>query len=261
VLRSTLARRRRSGGQTDTQLLGPIAYLLAGVLCVVVFVAALPRERTAPVAEEGPGPALRERIAQEAKFPMQWRAALEALCGDPVLQAEGIAADCATGTITFGDDLFEDAGPVQLTEEGIRKLHHAIRVLLFTLRVHEDVWARLDAIELRGHADPRAMRDPYVTNMRVSQHRPMAIMFYLISDWALSERDRRDLERLLVLSAASHSRPPEACPERTSACYPFWRRVEITPRLRDAELADELARFTDDLDALVPARPAAGTGR
>jgi hypothetical protein len=86
-------------------------------------------------------------------------------------------------------------------------------------------------------------------------------MFYLISDWALSERDRRDLERLLVLSAASHSRPPAACPERTNDCYPFWRRVEITPRLRDAELADELARFTDDLEALVPARPAARAGR
>lgn len=234
----------------DAQLFAPIAYLLAGVLCVVVFVAALPRKTESVAPPPTDGRALRARIADEAVFPEQWRATLDALCADPVLQAEGIAADCATGTITFGDDLFEDEGPVQLTEEGIRKLHQAISTLLRELRTHDEVWSRVEAIELRGHADPRARRDPYVTNMRVSQHRPMAIMFYLISDWALSERDRRDLEQLLVLSAASHSRPPKACPERTNECYPFWRRVEITPRLRGAELARELERFTDDLTTL-----------
>lgn len=245
-----LHERSSPSGSSDAQLFAPIAYLLAGVLCVMAFVAALPRE-PAPVAQKPTvGEALRARIADEAVFTDQWRTTLDALCGDPVLQAEGIAADCATGTITFGDDLFEDEGPVQLTEEGIRKLHHAISTLLRELRTHDEVWSRVEAIELRGHADPRARRDPYVTNMRVSQHRPMAIMFYLISDWALSERDRRDLEQLLVLSAASHSRPPKACPERTNECYPFWRRVEITPRLRGAELARELERFTDDLTTL-----------
>jgi len=254
------SRRRATGrqggsGAQDAQVLGPVAYLLAGALCVVVFVAALPRERA--VAEGHDERAdriarLRERVAEEAAFPARWRAMLAELCADPVLQAEGIAPDCATGTITFGDDLFEDGVPVQLSEEGIRKLHHAISRMLGTLRAHEAVWERLDAIELRGHADPRARRDPYVTNMRISQNRPMAIMFYLISDWALSQRDRSDLERLLVLSAASHSRPPEVCPERTSECYPFWRRVEIAPRLRSAELANDLARFTDELEVLIP---------
>jgi len=245
--------KRTTGGQTDTQVFGPIAYLLGGVLCVLVFVAALPRQESAPPdGGAADRETLRRRLAEEAAFPAAWRATLEALCGDPVLQAEGIAADCATGTITFGDDLFEESGPVQLTEEGIRKLHQAIGAMLRTLRANETVWSHLDAIELRGHADPRARRDPYVTNMRVSQHRPMAIMFYLISDWALSERDRRDLESLLVLSAASHSRPPDVCPERTNECYPFWRRVEITPRLRGAELANEMARFTQQLDALLP---------
>lgn len=243
---------RQRGRPPEGPLWAPLTYLLAGVLSVMVFVAALPREPTDDVEAAQRRADLQARVDDEAAFPAHWREALDGLCGDPVLQAEGIAADCETGTITFGDDLFDDSDNVQLTEEGIRKLHHAISSMLTNLRAHDGVWERLDSIELRGHADPRAMRDPYVTNMRVSQQRPMAIMFYLISDWALSEHDRRDLERLLLLSAASHSRPPVTCPERTSECYPFWRRVEITPRLRGAELANESGRFTEDLKRLVP---------
>jgi outer membrane protein OmpA-like peptidoglycan-associated protein len=243
--------RRRRAREQDGAFWAPLTYLLAGVLCVMVFVAALPREPVVDETADQRHADVQARIGAQGDFPTRWREALDALCADPILQAEGIAADCETGTITFGDDLFDEADTVQLTEEGIRKLHHAISSMLRNLRTHEAVWSRLDAIELRGHADPRAMRDPYVTNMRVSQQRPMAIMFYLISDWGLSELDRRDLESLLILSAASHSRPPEACPEETYQCYPYWRRVEITPRLRGAELANEAGRFSDDLRRLV----------
>ena len=242
---------RRDGSSAEGSFWAPLAVLLAGVLCVMVFVAALPRERAVDDESLRRGAELEARIAEQASFPSHWRETIQSLCGDPVLQAEGIAPDCETGTITFGDDLFGESGAVELTEEGIRKLHYAISSLLRNLRRHEDVWNRIESIELRGHADPRATRDPYVTNMRVSQQRPLSVMLYLISDWALSERDRRDLERLLILSAASHARPPESCPERTNECYGFWRRVEITPQLRGADLANEADRFADELTRLV----------
>ena len=240
---------RRSGAEGS--LLAPLAALGVGGLCVLLLVAA----RSSPglpdvTATQVDSERLRERIAEEARFPTHWQEMIENLCSDPVLQAEGIAADCQTGTITFGDDLFDEDETTQLTEEGIRKLHYAIDGLLRNLRAHPDVWDRIESIELRGHADPRARRDPYVTNMRVSQQRPLAIMFYLISDWALSERDRGDLERLMILSAASHSRPPETCPERNNECYAFWRRVEITPRLRGARIVDENRAFSQELSRL-----------
>jgi len=245
----------RAGDQTGAQLWAPIAYLMAGLLGVMVFVAALPRG-IEPVDAPPPDPSeqavLRERVSGLSDFSAQWNETLESLCTDPVLLEEGIGADCETGTITLSDDLFDEVATVQLTEEGIRKLHQGISTLLRSLRSHEAVWDRIESIELRGHADPRALRDPYLTNMRVSQERPMAVMFYLISDWGLSERDRRDLERLLILSAASHSRPPTACPEATSECFPFWRRVEMTPRLRESALTREMGRFTSEFDTLFP---------
>lgn len=244
-------RSRRTDEPGEALIWAPIAYLLAGLLCMLVFVAALPR---ADDAREAPLPVeanLRDRVDEPTSEPSLWSATLESICEDPALQSEGLAVDCETGTITFGDDLFDAASTVQLTEEGIRKLHLAIGSLLRSLRRHDAVWDRVEAIELRGHADPRALRDPYLTNMRISQERPMAIMYYLISDWGLSERDRRDLERLLILSAASHSRPPADCPEPTTECFPAWRRVEITPRLRVSEEADEMPRFRTGMESLL----------
>ena len=244
---------RRAAPRGEGSFLAPLAVLGIALLGVFLLVAARSNSIHPQPSEAGLDPEkFRSAVDRAALFPDHWQEVMGNLCGDPALQAEGIAADCSNGTITFGDHLFDQDETTQLTEEGIRKLHYAIDALLRNLRTHPDVWERLESIELRGHADPRARRDPYVTNMRVSQQRPLAVMFYLISDWALSERDRRDLERLMVLSAASHSRPPASCPERTSECYPFWRRVEITPRLKGALIVDERQNLTNELIRMTP---------
>lgn len=249
-MRHRKGRADRSEGGADVW--APLAYLLAGLLAVVLFVAALPQQPATSPEDESQITRLKEVVMQQAEQHATWQSTLAELCGDTLLQAEGIAPDCASGTITFGDDLFDEDEGTQLTEEGIRKLHVAIDTMLTQLRAHPVVWQHLESIELRGHADPRARRDPYVTNMRVSQQRPMAIMFYLISDWGLSERDRSDLQRLLVLSAASYSRPPRSCPERSRECYPFWRRVEITPRFSEVDLRTSVNGFLRQLQELVP---------
>jgi outer membrane protein OmpA-like peptidoglycan-associated protein len=249
---------RRSGGAPRAEegtFWGPIVYLLGALAAVLVLVAAVPHEPPAVSAladDEDNVETIRELLAKDGELASQWRRAMNDFCNDPILQAEAVAPDCASGTVTFGEELFDRASDAQLTEEGIRKLHLAIDSMLRNLRAQPLAWQGLESIELRGHADPRARRDPYVTNMRVSQQRPMSLMFYLISDWALSERDRTDLERLLVLSAASFSRPPKSCPERTRECYPFWRRVEITPRMMDAQLMSRLRLLVDGVEALLP---------
>ncbi len=249
-----MARRteRRSPHDDGGDFWAPIAFLLAGLLSILVLVAALPDERRVEVPDDDdPREALRALVADQSQAATQWRDVLTALCNDPQLQVEEVAPDCETGTMTFGDSLFDDSAEVQLTEEGIRKLHLAIAALLRNLRSSDVVWENIESIELRGHADPIARRDPYVTNMRVSQKRPLAIMFYLISDWGLSQHDRDDLERLLVLSAASHSRPPENCPERNRGCYPYWRRVEMTPRLKNGVSVDRMNALVDGVTGIL----------
>jgi outer membrane protein OmpA-like peptidoglycan-associated protein len=240
---------RDSAGAGDW--LAPVAYLGAGLAAVFLLIAALPAQPPDTSADEARDEALGELVDELAELPEEWRATMQTLCADPVLQAEGVAPDCRSGTIILGDDLFDGESSTQLNEEGIRKLHLAVGLMLRTLRNTQWVWPSLESIELRGHADPRAKREPYLTNMRVSQRRPMAVMLYLVSDWALAEHDRHDLERLLVLSAASHSRPPKSCPEMTNECYRYWRRVEITPHLRDASLAEAQATFGDQARSLL----------
>jgi outer membrane protein OmpA-like peptidoglycan-associated protein len=254
------AKRQSSGAPFSGEgtFWGPVVYLLGALAAVLALIAAVPHEPPAASAlpdSADTGETIRELLAEHGEFASQWRRAMNDFCSDPMLQAEGVAPDCASGTVTFGDELFDKASHEQLTEEGIRKLQLAIDAMLRSLRAQPLAWQGLESIELRGHADPRARRDPYVTNMQVSQKRPMSLMFYLISDWALSERDRADLERLLVLSAASFSRPPKSCPERTRECYPHWRRVEITPRMRDAQLMSRLGLLVDGVEALLPAAP------
>ncbi len=226
-------RRPRGLGRDESEIWAPLALLLAGVLAVLVLVAALPGRQREP---EVPPPRktdaqLLALLDRELVIAERWQTALGDLCDDPELQVEGLSPHCRTGTIVIGDDLFDPDDAALLTDEGIRKLHVAMEKLLAGLRADPMVWNSLEAIELRGHADPRAQRDPYRTNMAISQRRPMAIMNSLIRQFGLSERDRIDLERLMVLSAASYSRPPASCPERTRECYPYWRRVEIIPRL------------------------------
>lgn len=247
-----MRRRSKQPARGDGELWAPLAYLLAGLLAVVLFVAALPGQPVEPPEEESQRTRLQEILSEHARQNAAWQTALDELCGDARLQAEGIAPDCGSGAITFDDDLFDEDEATQLTEEGIRKLHVAIDTMLRRLRAHPLAWDQLESIELRGHADPRARRDPYVTNMRVSQQRPMAIMFYLISDWGLSERDRADLQRLLVLSAASYSRPPKSCPESTRECYPYWRRVEIIPHMSEVDLRTRADGLIRQLQELVP---------
>lgn len=245
---------RDSGPASD--IFVAVAYIGAGVAAVLVLVAAMDHPAVTPSQLEQPvdlSPQIRAELDDRAALSLAWKQTLTEICENLDLQAEGLAPNCRSGAVTLGDRLFEDATSPQLSEEGMRKVQLALPILLESLRRNDDVWQQIESIELRGHSDPRARRDPYVTNLVGSHQRPLGVMIYLSSEWALSARDRGDLQRLAVTSSSSFSRPPETCPDRSRACYPFWRRVEIIPHLRGDRVRDDMHTLVERIDALLPA--------
>ena len=179
---------RESGPAGD--IFVAIAYLGAGIAAILVLVAAVERDRmaddgVAPLAIDDTTPRIRSTLAERSELAIAWSEALQEICENTDLQAEGLAPNCETGAITIGDRLFEPSAP-QLSEEGMRKVQLALPIMLSALRSRDVVWNHLASIEVRGHTDPRARRDPYTTNLVGSQQRPLGVMLYLASEWALS---------------------------------------------------------------------------
>jgi hypothetical protein len=173
--------------------------------------------------------------------------AFAALCAEPVLLALELTPDCETGVITLGDELFDGFGSATLGPVAQEDVRAAMRTYLGRLRELPAIWNSLEAIELRGHADPRAVRTPYVTNLVGSQQRPLGVLLFLVGEGGLGEADRADLERLAVVSGVSFSRPPETCPERSRECYPEWRRVEIRPVLSESLRRGDWSRTLEEV--------------
>ncbi len=204
-----------------------LAALVAVPIAGPVVPAELPaRADRAPAILAAIAPAERALEAVESAF--------ASLCREPVLLAVGLEPDCETGVITIGDDRFDEYGSPNLRPVAQEDLRAAMRIYLDRLRSLPAVWESLEAIEVRGHSDPRALRDPYATNLVGSQQRPLGVLLFLVGPEGLGDRDREDLERLAMVSGVSFSRPPESCPEDRRECYADWRRVEIRPVLSES---------------------------
>jgi len=172
------------------------------------------------------GPATRSLDAVEAAF--------GSLCQEPVLVALELEPDCETGVMVLSDELFDGYGSAQLGPVAQEDVAAAMTTYLSRLRRLPAIWNSLEAIEIVGHTDPRAVRDPYTTNMVGSQQRALGVLLFLVGPDGLAEPDKIDLQRLALVSGASFSRPPAACPERSRECYPAWRRVVIRPVLSES---------------------------
>ena len=173
-------------------------------------------------------------------------AAFGSLCQQPVLLALELEPDCESGVITLSDDLFEGSGKDQLGPVAREDIAAAMTTYLSHLRTLPAIWKSLEAIEIRGHADPRALRDPYSTNMVGSQQRALGVLLFLVGPEGLSEPDRIEFQRLAIVSGVSFARPPASCPERSRECYPEWRRVEILPVLSESLRRGDLSRTVQE---------------
>ena len=185
------------------------------------------------------GPAERSMEAIESAF--------GSLCREPVLLALELEPDCETGVITLSDDLFDGPGSAQLGAIAQEDVAAAMTTYLSRLRRLPALWDSLEAIEIRGHSDPRALRNPYSTNMVGSQQRALGVLLFLVGPDGLAAPDREDLQRLAMVSGAAFSRPPAACPDETRECYPAWRRVEIRPVFSESLRRGDWARTIRDV--------------
>lgn len=232
-------------------------FFLAG-MGVLAVIGGATRPET-PIVD--PGPEVLAALAPAEQSLSEIEQGFARLCQEPVLLALELEPDCRTGTLTFPDEFFEGFGGAQLKGEVQQDVSDAVTTYLATLRSLPAIWESLDALEIRGHTDPRAVRDPYWTNLVGSQQRALGVLLYLIGTERLSESDKEDLRRLATVSGASFSRPPASCPEETRDCYAQWRRVEILPVLSEtARRAGWSSTIQDVRSALERARAASASG-
>lgn len=192
-------------------------------------------------------PRLLASIAPAERSLSSIEAAFASLCQEPVLVGLELEPDCETGVITLPENLFRPSGGAELGIDEREYVAAAMTNYLARMRRLPAIWESLEAIEIRGHSDPRAMRNPYETNMVGSQQKALGVLLFLVGPRGLSETDARDLERLAVVSGVSFSRPPASCPEADRRCFREWRRVEIRPVLSEALRRGDWARTVEDL--------------
>lgn len=222
------------------------AYLAVPAVALLLLATALPVDES-PASPSSGDPELAALVRRHTLALQEWPRLLGEICRDPQLIALGLAPSCTEAVVTLPDEDYFDPGARSLRPEGRERLRKGIPVLLDRLRSHPRVWAQLDAIEIRGHANPWAREDPYVTNLRASQQRALAVLQFLATDDRLPKTDRLDLQRLALSSGASHSRPPANCRVRSRECDRQAKRVELRIVLDAQRLRAEIGAFYDEV--------------
>lgn len=221
---------------------------LAGLAVLILAGSRLrPAAEPQPPQPVDPAPLVRAALAPAEEGLDAVEQAFEQLCREPVLLALELEPDCRTGVMTLPDDFFDGFGGTQLRADVQENVAAAVRTYLGRLRRLPALWERLAALEIRGHTDPRAVRDPYTTNLVGSQQRALGVLLFLIGPNGVAERDAEDLQRLATVSGASFSRPPASCPEDTRECYEEWRRVEILPILSEPLRRADWSRTVEEV--------------
>ncbi|MEZ4281595.1 MAG: hypothetical protein R3F21_18470 [Myxococcota bacterium] len=228
--------------------------VLSAIALAVVAVAALSGGAGRGIGPGGldPRPQILEAVVPAERALAEVEAAFAALCEEPVLIGLELEPDCATGVITLPDSYFiQTRGLPRIRPEAREYIAAAMTTYLNRLRQLPALFDSLEAIEIRGHADPRSERGGYPASLTASHQRALATLLFLVGPTGVSaESDRSDLERLAIVSGSSVSRPPADCPEPTAECLARWRRVEIRPVLSEALRRGDWARTIESLSVV-----------
>lgn len=240
---------RRSAGGSDVGT-GDGWITMGAIALALVAIAAVSRG-----AVDGPGrggadtrKAILETVGPAERSLAAVEAAFASLCQEPVLIGLELEPDCETGVITLPDAYFTGHSNPRIRPEAREYIAAAMTTYLTRLRQLPALFDSLEAIELRGHSDPRSARGAYSVNLVGSQQRALATLLFLVGpNGVAADADREDLERLAVVSGSSYSRPPADCPEPTAECLARWRRVEIRPVLSESLRRGDWARTIESL--------------
>jgi outer membrane protein OmpA-like peptidoglycan-associated protein len=237
-------RRDRRSWSSDERSLGGDFWasytdLMAGLLMVFILMVAM-----ADVALSRSHDDLRDLLTEKTQELDAWNQAVRELCKDEELKLLEVQIDCDTGAIQLPNKILFDYNRDSIRPQGAELLRVAIPKILSRVSENERFWDRLEKVEIRGHADPRAQRDdPYGRNLRISQNRAYSVLKFLTSDPGVPAKYRGRLQEKGVAAGASHSRKPAKCEEQSlsaEVCFDAWRRVEIHLDFSDHDFRLEL---------------------
>jgi len=246
--RSTPDASRRASARSD--LVGEGWIGIGAIALALIAISSLSGSAIPGLGRNGRDPlqAVLDTVAPAERSIAAVESAFGSLCQEPVLVLLELAPDCETGVVSLPDAYFTTHATPRIRPEAREDVAAAMTTYLNRMRQLPALWDSLEAIEIRGHADPVGRRGGYARDLAVSQQRALATLVFLVGPSGLaSETDRADLERLAVVSGSSTSRPPPGCAEATRECLPEWRRVEIRPVLSESLRRGDWARTIETL--------------
>ncbi|MCB9725558.1 MAG: OmpA family protein [Spirochaetaceae bacterium] len=213
---------------------------MAGLLMVFILMIAMTQ-----IAMRRSHDDIRRLLTEKAAELNAWTESVRQLCRDEELRELEVSIDCETGAIELPNKILFEFNSDEIRPAGRDLLRIAVPRILDRLAAGEGrFWERLEKVEVRGHSDPKALRDdPYGRNLRVSQSRAYSVLTFLTTDSQVPPRHRENLQSKGVAAGASDSRRPKKCDEpgiSQSTCFEAWRRVEIHLDFRDNDFRAEL---------------------
>ena len=152
--------------------------------------------------------------------------------------------DEATGDITLESKVFFDSNSYNIKDEGKDLLSRFLPVYLGVL-TRAEYRDYVGEIIIEGHTDTAGS---YLTNLRLSQNRALAVAEYCLQLSTLSSSQKTQLQDLLTAKGRSYS-DPIYYPGTNVVDMDSSRRVEFKFRLKDAEMIDEMNRVLTQMES------------
>ncbi|GAB4265833.1 OmpA/MotB family protein [Deferrisoma sp.] len=185
------------------------------------------------------------RLVKTTEKVDRWKELVSELCSDPQLQTmEGVRVDCNTGALIIQSDRLQFAfNNTQLGEEGKALLREVVPIYLNVVRRKPELQEFVDTVEIAGHTDRKDLNQ---ANPQISRDRAGAVLAYLLAEPALEEH-WQFLKEKAVTAGYADTRFEEASPPCEQDECPAARRVEITVRLKDAEILAEFGKILEQI--------------
>ena len=183
-------------------------------------------------------------FAKPMEITRKWHKTIQELVGDPTLKSiKGVAIDKKTGALVISSDhlqfRFNDS---RLGDQGMDLLREVVPKYLSIVRSKPGLEEFIEVIEIAGHTD---LRDATGANPQVSRNRAASVYNFLIAEPVMDEH-RTFLKQNTITVGYADTRYPQkdVCPD--DECEKA-RRVEITIRLKSAEVLGEIANALEEL--------------